>query len=352
MRNLAELYQLIGEFREIGVEPLVVKGLALAHQLYRDPGVRVSRDIDLLVDAGELERVERMLKAKGYSEFGGWISHEEYEKYHYHFVYTRGEHRDRVVEIHWNLLDPTWGHPVVTGAVREPAKEIDVGGLRVKTLDDTHALWHLSVHFFYGGSLGLQNLADMKALALRIPGSQWGEMIRFSHRHSTFNELSTALAIAEMGLGSFVPDGIRDELRSGAFIRTMLLPTWTRRGIVWNWVPFKPTHQLTVRFFLRRDLAGKVRYLYRLVVPSRESLIETRGAENPPSGPMAAAKFHLTGFWIFFKVLGAACLLSLLVKSKLLGARRLDPRYDVELPDLLGARTSDAAPFPAGSATE
>jgi hypothetical protein len=192
MRNLAELIELIGELREIGIEPLVIKGAALAVQLYRDPGVRVSRDIDLLVDVGEIGNVGKLLEARGYSEYSGWISHEEYRKYHYHLVFTRGERRDRVVEIHWNLLNPTKGHPVVTGAVRESAKEIEIEGLRIKTLDDSHALWHVGVNFFYGGSFALRSLADLKGLGLRISESQWEDMIEFSRKQATYNELSTA----------------------------------------------------------------------------------------------------------------------------------------------------------------
>jgi hypothetical protein len=344
LKNLTELTELIGALRSAGLDPLVIKGTPLAVQLYTDPAVRVSSDIDLLFERDEIEHAERVVEARGYSYRGRGISYEEYGEHHYHYVYSHGDHDDRAVELHWNLFDPKKGHPMVTRHVREQAKEIEVDGLVMKTLGDADALWHLGVNLSYRSFRPLANLADLKRLASRIPESHWEEMIDCSRNSGTYNELSTALAVAEVALGPFLTREVRKETRPNLLIRALLLPTYRLRGIAWNWIPFAPTHRLMVQLFMRNGIRGKSSYLYRLVVPTRASLIETRTSKMEPTRPRERLTSRLSRFWLLCKVVGMTALLGFLIRTGMLGTHRLSPEHHVRL---RGASELDVAGLPA-----
>ena len=333
-KRLAELQALIRTLRTNGIEPLVIKGIPLALRLYTDPAVRASKDIDLLCKTEDLDRVERLLEATGYSRFKGRISHEEYWKCHYHFVYVRGEHMDSVVEVHWNLRPLMKGDLIDMDGVRQRARVVEIEGTAVRALDDSDALWQLGVNLSYEGFLDLRDLADLRRLARRTSNDDWLRLADFSRENGTYNEFSTALAVSERAFGQFVPDEIRGKIRPNLFIRKMLLPTYLPRGIVWRWVPFKDTHQLVVYFFLRKGIARKLNYLYRLTFPSRASLIETRASKVKPSHPRESLRFYATGAWMLAKVLAMIALLAFLVRTRLLGRRGLDPERHVALRDL------------------
>jgi hypothetical protein len=73
-RNLrlgASLAEAVTALREAGIEPIVVKGGALAGTVYPDPGLRPMVDLDLLVLAEDMERAGSALAARGYHLTGG-----------------------------------------------------------------------------------------------------------------------------------------------------------------------------------------------------------------------------------------------------------------------------------------
>jgi hypothetical protein len=70
--------------RASGVEPLVVKGMSLAYELYEDVADRPLADVDLRVRPGEFLRVVRALRARGWAvdprsrqlgSIGFWVGH-------------------------------------------------------------------------------------------------------------------------------------------------------------------------------------------------------------------------------------------------------------------------------------
>jgi hypothetical protein len=60
------LAQILDEFHKAGIGVLVLKGAALAHVVYPRPGLRVMRDIDILVSASNAERAQTLLGRMGY----------------------------------------------------------------------------------------------------------------------------------------------------------------------------------------------------------------------------------------------------------------------------------------------
>lgn len=93
-----ETLLLINALRNAGIEPVVLKGPLLIEELFGDPGVYPSTDIDLLVLPEALAKAGSVLKLHGYAPHADMAL---LEKTHYHQVYSKGS---MVVELHWNLV--------------------------------------------------------------------------------------------------------------------------------------------------------------------------------------------------------------------------------------------------------
>jgi len=80
LQRISELDRVEDEFRSRDIQSLIVKGIALISEIYRDPGVRTMSDIDMIVrPEREAEAVE-VLRAQGYAQDA-----------HHPTVFTSGE---------------------------------------------------------------------------------------------------------------------------------------------------------------------------------------------------------------------------------------------------------------------
>ncbi|HMA77403.1 MAG TPA: nucleotidyltransferase family protein, partial [Candidatus Krumholzibacteriaceae bacterium] len=196
LKKEAELVEILKRMERESIEPVVVKGVALAKLLYSDPGVRVSKDTDILVDPDEVDKATRILKGEGYRVYSGIKSIREYKKYHFHLIFTRGKRMDSVIELHWSLLDPKRRSSMDRAALKEKNVTVEALGHRIKTLCPEHSLWHMSVHLSYLSFLHLRNLAEIKKLSLLLDRRQLDYTIDWADKCGTENELKMAIALS------------------------------------------------------------------------------------------------------------------------------------------------------------
>jgi Uncharacterised nucleotidyltransferase len=62
----AKLDSLIRDFNEIGVEPVIIKGIVLIEKYYKDYGMRPTTDLDIFVRQPDMQKAVEMLIAKGW----------------------------------------------------------------------------------------------------------------------------------------------------------------------------------------------------------------------------------------------------------------------------------------------
>lgn len=104
MKQEAVEREVVGALRSRGVPSVVIKGNALARDLYGDPNCRSSSDIDLLVRREDAARADAALKEAGYAcdvtvPFGYCIHRQHHAGYH---DPSRGQH----LELHWLFAFP------------------------------------------------------------------------------------------------------------------------------------------------------------------------------------------------------------------------------------------------------
>jgi hypothetical protein len=144
--------QIQQDLARAGIQALPLKGTSLARNLYGDPGMRLTKDIDVLVGLEHLEGAADVLNRRGYHRVDG--AHDGPARLHLSVEHDRPELPP--VEIHWRIH---WYEDVFSaGMLRrsEPAPE----GLRAQAADE---LASLLLFFSRDGFTGLRHAADVAA---------------------------------------------------------------------------------------------------------------------------------------------------------------------------------------------
>jgi len=96
-----EMSRICEAFASSGIRKLLLKGPLLALNLYGDVAHRTSKDLDILVDADDVEKAEAVLSKLGY-EPDEEIILNNWKKKSHHRSYEHREHSVQI-EIHWRL---------------------------------------------------------------------------------------------------------------------------------------------------------------------------------------------------------------------------------------------------------
>ena len=144
----AELVRLTGIFTAEGVDLLPLKGVALSMQLYGDPGMRTSGDLDVMVKPAQCDRAAEILEQEGYRcELHGTLltrkqkEHIRENLYHLEFFNEKSGLR---LELHWSI-GALW-LPEHTGLLWSHTVAREWGGRHVRFLDEDFLLLVLCDH--------------------------------------------------------------------------------------------------------------------------------------------------------------------------------------------------------------
>lgn len=170
MEQIRVLASLTGAFREKGLRVISMKGPILAMELYGDPSMRYSRDLDLLVPREEFDAACAVLEEQGFQpEITVWnktpLRRRLLEKRgeEMHLSFSRG---DICVELHWRLsfrveesFDALWKN----------RQEKPLMGLPVPCLGREDELPYLIAHAAGHGYQRLRWLLDIHCLQQKDP---------------------------------------------------------------------------------------------------------------------------------------------------------------------------------------
>ena len=165
MQQIRLLAFLAAEFRQVGIRALSMKGPLLAAELYGDPSLRHSNDLDLLVSEADFEAARERLLAMGFAEhFDLPLQTEKGRKILSHM----GEDMHRVfmmnglcVELHWRI---SFRYPVSFEELWENREEKMLLGQQVCCLGRMDNLIYLICHGVGHGYSRLRWLVDLYKL--------------------------------------------------------------------------------------------------------------------------------------------------------------------------------------------
>ena len=169
LAQVAEVRRLAQLFAAAGVRVLVLKGAALAVQLYGDPGARVARDIDLLVDPDQFTAARRLLRQAGYVQRQGFPSVQRSAAYLRRIkeIEFLDPATGGMVELHHRLTDNPYLLECDFNLLWDEREEIRLGNLTVATLPRQRLPLYLCVHGADHAWARLRWLVDFAA-AMRL----------------------------------------------------------------------------------------------------------------------------------------------------------------------------------------
>jgi len=144
--------QVRSDLSQAGVEALPLKGAALARSLYGDPGMRLAKDIDILVEAEQLERAADVLARRGYRRVDAVQG--DLPRLHLSLEHERSELPP--VEIHWRIhwYETQFSRRMLRRSAAVPE------GLRAQPSEE---LASLLIYFARDGLTGLRLATDVAA---------------------------------------------------------------------------------------------------------------------------------------------------------------------------------------------
>lgn len=206
-----------------GIEPVILKGMAsLVCHLYPDPAMRISGDIDLLVDEGEGPVAAHLLASLGFKH--SVVEGFDYQDFH-HLPPQRHPDTGVVVELHRRPLAQKYAALLDARAVKADARSVRLGGCSAFVPSPTHRVVHNIVHNQLSHSsylkfhLNLRQLLELAALAQRHATEiDWADVRRTflsNAQRAMFDEtLEVTATLFGVSVGSVTPETSRPRRRT------------------------------------------------------------------------------------------------------------------------------------------
>jgi hypothetical protein len=147
LRNLARTIETVELLRRVDIEPIVLKGPLLAQQLYGNAALRVSGDIDLLIDAADLQRAAETLSRAGFEHHTHLAnaSLARHRKSQHDIAFAHPED-NALVELHGDIAQPHYGYQFDLAAWRGAACPVKVGRTLLSVLNPAHGYLLCALH--------------------------------------------------------------------------------------------------------------------------------------------------------------------------------------------------------------
>lgn len=172
------LAEILAAFEAAGIRALVLKGTALAHLLYPEPGLRPMSDVDLLVKKTDAYLAQDLLSELG---FCAPLPPAERLPGKHLLAATRSiEGLTVSVELHHNLFNIGAGVSLELTDLSGPPVPFALDGVTAYTLPHEEMLWHQCQHLrLIGQPFRLIWLVDIVSLAERyVTEIEWARMER------------------------------------------------------------------------------------------------------------------------------------------------------------------------------
>lgn len=230
LRHQALMQRLLGMFAKQDVPALLLKGTALAYDLYEPSHVRVRGDTDILVDDESLPRARTVLTDAGFLRVS--LGHGPFGDLHYQecWSYADAGAVQHQVDLHWRLINS----PALAGLLdfqtcaseRIAIPRLSPGAFGMqRALSMLHACLHRVGHVTapyyidgkpYNGSDRLIWIMDIHLLANSFSHDDWEKLIVLAKSKSAAGVCLEGLNLATQHLSTVVPPLVMQRLKEGA----------------------------------------------------------------------------------------------------------------------------------------
>jgi Uncharacterised nucleotidyltransferase len=230
----AALAEAVLALRAGGIEPLLIKGPAIAHLLYDVPAERVYGDIDLLVEPGQVPGARAVLAQLGYSDRVPGLRATE-------VVHAEGYRRGpAVVELHWQLN--LMRVPDAYDLLSHDSVSLPIAGVNVQIPSPAGQALIVALHAVQHGPAHVGARTDLALAVDRLDLEVWSGAARIAEAAGVTAALRAGLEIVdggerladEVGLSAPAPAALRRRAagagRHGRVEAILEAPGWGERG--------------------------------------------------------------------------------------------------------------------------
>lgn len=268
-----QLSELLAACADVGIDPIVLKGAALAVTAYPDPALRSMADLDLLVERRELSQVFVQLGRLGYEHrlvyYGDAFNLER----GYHGIFADPHQQRLSVEVHWALAASLERrNRLDASALRRHTTRTDLAGrsgeagTSARILAPHAQVVHLAAHAASEGhAFGrLAWLADLAAVAEQRNPPDWAAVVAFARQTRSKTATWVALTLARNLVGARIPSPVLEQLR-GAWPPIGAVERSLNPGVVLG--PVDAERRAVVKYAVVDSPATTVRLFRERLVP-------------------------------------------------------------------------------------
>lgn len=216
----AECLRLQALFTAAGIPMAIVKGVPLAILTYGDPGLKQSRDIDVVIAPEHLEAGWRLMLEAGYVRmYGGLDPSPEELDLVFDFAKDLAFAHPAigiVTELHFRLVR----NPHVLPGLRADERTVTLGGATLRTMSDEAYYAYLCVHAASHAIGRLKWLADIAAL-ISVTGGRVAELHAAAVRWKAGRASLLVLLLCHDLMGLEVPAGLLAQARANPMVRLL-----------------------------------------------------------------------------------------------------------------------------------
>ncbi len=291
-RNIKHYRQLLGLveiFQAENIPLILLKGSHLAELVYGNLALRPMSDMDLLVKAEDLGKVDTVMKREGYS------SAEDKQGYSFEHLPPYSKPGAIMIEIHFHIVEPPYSKRFEVSelwerAQRETIEEVDVMTFSPEDLV-LHICYHAGVH--HGFNAGLVPLLDIDRIADYYSSClNWDLCRRRAEDWGMERALYLVVALTSKITGMPIPSGLTEHMPSAAELKEVISTT---EEIIFD--QKEGASKFISRLFSDEPVKEKLALIKSRILPDREFMFlpgQDDGTGNPAK--ITIAKAYLSRF--------------------------------------------------------
>lgn len=220
-----------------GLEPIVLKGAALAYLAYPEPAHRTLSDIDVLLPREHLRRASEILVESGFR-----IADEHPDADH-HLQPHYADEGGVAVELHDRLLPERHPFTIDLDLLRDRSEIRHIAGVEGRVLAPADALLHTCVHLAYAHRyrwFPFRTFTDILAISTCCNGGlNWDLFLETVRRSRTAGAVYWPLRFSRAWVGAPIPDAVLSCLAPPTVSRRLVGAVAEPRYILDNDVPLE-----------------------------------------------------------------------------------------------------------------
>lgn len=266
-----EIASILQETGRSGIEVIALKGFALMEEIYRNPGLRIMCDVDILVKKEQLFATADILLAHGFQCDQGPLSGLSLAQYENELSFSKAIPGKEVlnIDLHWMLI-PERPYALWLPYLWDRSTTFKLQGQEVRCLSKEDTLLSLALHLrrhlrnlTLGAIVDIAELLNQQANPL-----DWGYLKSSAKRNHSAASVYLALYLAKSLLGATVLDNALNEFRPDPLKRTLLARLINKN----NFFVLTRKKATFLRLLLFENLFDFLVYLWRVSLFKRSFL--------------------------------------------------------------------------------